>query len=120
MSWSSENNMQSGVFLKKTTVEVHWKKEHSYTWYPMRDSIDSLQMPWKNYIFVQVDGFCKNTSSVRNCTQNGILVCTMCINRFEHSFCMSIDSTSLDKCMPLLTYLNVICQPNAIQNWELL
>ena len=86
----------------------------------MRDHIDSLQLTCKNHIFVQGDGFCNNTSSIGNCRQNGILVLTMCISRFEHKSHLSIDSNSLVKCMPLLTYLNVISRPKAIQNWDLL
>ena len=83
-------------------------------------TIESLQLPWKYFIFVQGDGFFSNTSSIGNCRHNGILVYNMCISRFEHKLLLSIDSTSLDNYMPLLTYLNVISRPKAIQNWELL
>ena len=83
----------------------------------MHDPIDSIQMTCKNNIFVQGDGFCNNTSSIGDCRQNGILVCNMSIRRFEHNFLLRFDSTSLVKCLPLLTYLNVISQPKAIQNW---
>ena len=120
VSWSLERVVQFGVFRKNSTVEVHQKQEHPYTWYPMRDPIDSLQMTCKNNIFVQGDGFCNNTSSIGNYIQNVILVCSMCISRFEHTFILRIDGNSLVKCVTLLIYLNVISQPKAIQNSEIL
>ena len=120
MSWSLERVVQFGVFLKCTTVEVNCKQEHQYTWYLMSDTIYSLQLPWKNHVFVQDDEFCNNTTSIGNYRHNGIVVCTMCIGRFEHTFLLIIDSTSLVKCLPLLTYFNVMSRPKDIQNWELL
>ena len=85
----------------------------------MRYPINIIQLPWQNNIFVQGDGVYNNNSSIGNCMQNVILVCTMCMGRFEHTFLPRIDSTSLVKCMPLLTYLNIKYRPKAIQNWEL-
>ena len=102
LSWSPERNLQFGVFWKMTTVEVYWKQEHPYIWYPMREPIYGIELPWKNHIFVQGDGFCNNTSFIGNCTQNGILVCTMYISRFEQKLLLSIDMNSLVKCLPLM------------------
>ena len=50
ISWSPERDLHFGVFqnIKKTTAEVYWNREHPHIWYPMRDPIDSLQMPWEN------------------------------------------------------------------------
>ena len=92
-------------------------QEHQYNWYPMRDTIDSLQLPLKNNVFVQDDGFCNNTTSIGNYRHNGIVVCNICIGRFEQTFLLIIDSTSLVKCLPLLKYLNVMSRPKDIQNW---